>query len=68
MGYNFFKEKLLAKIKIYDILNQNLSATRMVNPTAIQDEQNTVLQQYLMFSMTYKIEKFAGKKKNPWEE
>lgn len=68
LGYNFFGDKLLAKVKVYDLLNQNVNATRTITPTAIQDVQNTVLKRYVMFSLTYKIEKFAGKKKNPWEE
>ncbi len=64
LGYNFFHDKLLAKVKVYDVLNQNVSATRTITPTAITDAENTVLQQYAMFSLTYKLEKFGGKKKN----
>ena len=63
LGYNFFQDKLLAKVKVYDVLNQNISATRTITPTAITDMENTVLQQYAMFSLTYKLEKFGGKKK-----
>ena len=64
LGYNFFQDKLLAKVKVYDVLNQNISATRTITPTAITDMENTVLQQYAMFSLTYKLEKFGGKKKD----
>ena len=64
LGYNFFNEQLLAKVKVYDLLNQNVNATRTITPTAITDEENTVLQQYVMFSLTYKLEKFGGKKKD----
>jgi hypothetical protein len=49
-------------VKVYDLLNQNQSATRTISPTTITDEQNTVLRRYMMFSLTYKIEKFGGKK------
>ncbi|WP_374398397.1 outer membrane beta-barrel protein [Flavobacterium sp.] len=63
LGYNFFQDKLLAKVKVYDVLNQNISATRTITPTSITDMENTVLQQYAMFSLTYKLEKFGGKKK-----
>jgi hypothetical protein len=63
LGYNFFKDQLLAKVKVYDLLDQNLNNTRTITPTAIVDSENTVLRRYLMFSLTYKIEKFAGKKK-----
>jgi hypothetical protein len=55
---------LLAKVKVYDLLNQNLNSTRTITPTAIVDAENTVLRRYVMFSLTYKLEKFAGKKKN----
>lgn len=63
LAYNFFHKKMSAKIKVYDVLNQNQSATRTITPTTIRDEQNTVLKRYMMFSLTYKIEKFAGKEK-----
>ena len=49
---------------MYDVLNQNVNATRTISPTAITDAENTVLQQYVMFSLTYKLEKFGGKKKS----
>jgi len=64
LGYNFFKDQLLAKVKVYDVLNQNLNNTRTITPTAIIDAENIVLQRYIMFSLTYKMEKFAGNKKN----
>lgn len=68
LGYNFLKDKLLAKVKVYDILNQNTNSVRNITQTGFQDEQNTVLRRYVMFSLTYKIEKFGGKKKNEWEQ
>lgn len=68
LGYNFFADKLLAKVKVYDLLDQNVNATRTITPTAIQDVENTVLRRYAMFSLTYKIEKFGGKKKSQWED
>lgn len=63
LGYNFFGDKLLAKVKVYDLLNQNQSTTRTISETSIRDEQNIVLKRYAMFSLTYKLEKFGGKKK-----
>lgn len=45
------------------MLNQN--TTRSITPTTIRDEENTVLKRYIMLSLTYKIEKFAGKEKKP---
>ncbi|GLB52800.1 collagen-binding protein [Neptunitalea chrysea] len=64
LGYYFLDKKLLAKVKVYDILDQNVSATRTITPTAIVDEENTVLKQYVMFSLTYNMEMFGGKRKS----
>lgn len=63
LAYSFLDKKFTAKVKVYDILNQNQSAMRTISATTIRDEQNTVLKRYLMFSLTYKIERFAGKEK-----
>lgn len=63
LAYSFFNKKMSFKVKVYDILNQNQSATRTITPTAVRDEENMVLKRYAMFSLTYKIEKFAGKEK-----
>lgn len=64
LGYNFYKDRLLAKVKVYDVLNQNVGVRRTITPTAITDVENLVLQQYVMFSLTYKLDKFGGKKDN----
>ncbi|CAM3982570.1 outer membrane beta-barrel protein [Flavobacterium weaverense] len=63
LAYSFFDKKMTAKVKVYDILNQNQSATRTISPTNIRDEENTVLKRYVMFSLTYKLNKFGGKEK-----
>lgn len=63
LAYSFYNKKFTAKVKVYDLLNQNQSATRTISATTIRDEENTVLKRYAMFSLTYKIEKFAGKEK-----
>lgn len=62
LGYNFWKDKLTFKVKVYDMLNQNLGANRSVTPTGISEEMNTVLKRYVMFSLSIKLDKFAGKK------
>lgn len=63
LAYSFYNKKFTAKVKVYDILDQNQSNSRTITPTTIRDEENIVLQRYVMFSLTYKIEKFAGKEK-----
>lgn len=63
LSYGFLDKKLYAKVKVYDVLNQNLSATRTISATSIRDEENTVLRRYVMFSLAYKIGNFAGAEK-----
>lgn len=63
LGYNFMNDKLLFKVKVYDLLNQNQSAVRNITPTAIQDIENTVLKRYVMFSLTYQIENLVVRKR-----
>lgn len=63
LSYSFFNKKIMAKVKVYDILNQNQSNSRQVSPTAITDSENIVLKRYVMFSLAYKVDKFAGKEK-----
>ena len=63
LSYGFFDKKMTLKVKVYDILNQNQSATRTITPTTIRDEENIVLQRYAMFSMSYKMGEFKGKDK-----
>lgn len=64
LSYGFFDKKMLLKVKVYDVLNQNQSAIRTLSPTAIRDEENTVLKRYAMFSLTYKMDQFGGVKVN----
>ncbi|WP_291274440.1 outer membrane beta-barrel protein [Flavobacterium sp.] len=63
LAYSFYKDKFLAKVKVYDLLNQNQSTRRTVTENAITDEENIVLKRYVMFSLTYKIHMFDSKEK-----
>lgn len=63
LSYGFFDKKVYAKVKVYDVLNQNQSATRTISATSIRDEENTVLKRYVMFSLSYKIGNFAASEK-----
>lgn len=63
IGYKFLNDQLTAKVKAYDLLNQNLSSSRYISPTSIIDSDNLILKRYFMFSLSYKLDKFAGKKK-----
>ncbi|MDR0230172.1 MAG: TonB-dependent receptor family protein [Flavobacteriaceae bacterium] len=63
LAYEFYKSKFNAKVKIYDLLNQNTSSVRTIDPMQIVDSESLVLKRYIMFSLTYKLNEFAGAKK-----
>jgi hypothetical protein len=62
VGYSFFNKQLTAKVKVYDILNQNQSVRRTISNTYFEDRDDLILKRYVMFSLTMKLNKFAGKK------
>ncbi len=61
LAYNFWKDQLTFKVKVYDVLNQNTGDRRTVSDTFISDVQNDVLQRYVMFSLGFKLDQFGGK-------
>ena len=61
LSYTFLNKAFIAKVKVYDLLNQNQSITRSISTTSVSDNENTVLKRYAMFSLTYNIKNFAGK-------
>ncbi len=61
LAYNFWKDQLSFKVKVYDILNQNTGDRRTISDTYISDVQNDVLKRYVMFSLGFKLDKFGGK-------
>ena len=62
VGYTFFDKQLTAKVKVYDLLNQNQSVQRLITDTYIEDRDDLILRRYFMFSLTYKLNKFGGSK------
>jgi len=61
LAYNFWNKKMTAKIKVYDLLNQNTSNSRQISDIAIIDTEDIILKRYVMFSLSYKLEGFGGK-------
>lgn len=62
LGYSFYKKQFTAKVKVYDILNQNQSVRRTITASYVEDREDLILKRYVMFSLTMKLNKFAGKK------
>ena len=65
LSYSFYNKNFIAKVKVYDLLNQNQSSSRTISATTIRDDENTILKRYGMFSLTYKIQNFSGMKNPP---
>lgn len=64
LGVKFLKnDRALFKVKVFDLLNQNTSVSRNSWRDSVEDKQELVLEQYFMFSLTYKVNKFKGNKK-----
>jgi hypothetical protein len=68
LGYTFLDKSLTARLKVYDVLNQNQGYSRTITDTSIRDEENTVLKRYAMFSLIYKIKNFGGAKEKENEK
>ncbi|MBB6370894.1 TonB-dependent receptor [Chryseobacterium shigense] len=62
LGYSFFDKQFTAKVKVYDVLNQNQSVKRTISNAYIEDREDLILRRYIMFSLSMKLNKFAGKK------
>jgi hypothetical protein len=58
----FKEDKGQLKIAVYDILNSNNNAARLVNGNLITDSRSLVLQQYFMLTYSYNIRSLAGQK------
>ncbi len=61
LGYTFADENAIVKLKIYDLLDQNINTNRTTGDDFIQDTNQLILEQYFMLSFTYKFSKFGGK-------
>ena len=65
LGYSFFNKQLIAKVKVYDVLNQNQSVRRTISNSYFEDREDLILKRYVMFSLSMKLNKFAGKNSKP---
>jgi len=52
------------RLQIYDLLKQNNSITRNIQPTYIEDVETRTLQRYVMLNFTYTIRKYNGANNN----
>ena len=60
LGKKFLKNRAgELKLSAFDLLKQNQSITRTIDPTAVTDTQAKVLQQYFMLTFTYNLKNFG---------
>lgn len=64
LGYQFLDEDATLKVKVYDLLNENVSTSRIAGQDFVQNTEELILEQYFMLSFTYKLSKFGGKDPN----
>ena len=63
VGKKFLKNQAgELKLTVFDLLKQNQSITRTVDPNYIEDVHNQVLKQYFMLTFTYKLKNFGTAK------
>jgi len=61
INYLFLKEdKGQLKLSVYDLLNQNISVSRVTRENYIQDNQTTILRRYFLLTFTYNIRNFGA--------
>jgi len=63
IGKKFLKNKAgELKLSVFDLLKQNQSIMRTIQPNYIEDTQTKVLQQYFMLTFTYNLKNFGTAK------
>lgn len=63
INYMFLKDdKGQLKLSVYDLLNQNISISRVTRENYIQDNQTTILRRYFLLTFTYNIRSFGAPK------
>jgi len=66
---NFGKlENFITAIKAYDILNQNVIASRQVYNNIITDSKTKIITRYFLLSFTYKFNSQKTKEENEYED
>ncbi|MFY0630337.1 MAG: outer membrane beta-barrel protein [Flavobacteriaceae bacterium] len=61
LAYSVLKDKGTLSLKVYDLLNQNTNARRTATQNFIEDSENSILQQYVMLSFSWKFNSLGKK-------
>ncbi|MUV03159.1 outer membrane beta-barrel protein [Flavobacterium rakeshii] len=63
-SYAFSRKEFLIKLKVYDVLNQNINVFRNVTPTYESEGENMTLRRYAMISLLWKFNNFHNKRES----
>lgn len=62
VNFLFLKQdKGQLKLSVYDLLDQNISVSRVVRENFVQDTESIILKRYFLLTFTYNIRSFGGK-------
>lgn len=62
VNFLFLKQdKGQLKLSVYDLLNQNISVSRVVRENYVQDTESIILKRYFLLTFTYNIRNFGSK-------
>lgn len=63
VNYQFFKNQMMLKLSVNDLLNQRQNATRTIGDNYVEDREELILKRYFMLSLIVNLNSFGDKKK-----
>lgn len=62
VNYQFYKNQMMLKLSVNDLLNQRQNATRTIGDNYIEDREELILKRYFMLSLVVNLNSFGSKK------
>ncbi|WP_034690558.1 TonB-dependent receptor [Kaistella palustris] len=61
VNYQFFKNQMMLKFSVNDLLNQRQNATRTIGDNFVEDREELILKRYFMLSLVVNLSSFGAK-------